>query len=680
MAIYESPVVYRYFLTNLLTNEIISEVPFKGVSFERMNRRAGKFDGQIAFIPETKGLNLYESTMPGRTGLYITRNSQVVWGGIIWSRSYDVKTKVLSVSGAEFISYFYHRQIWQTLVYGSEFIGLTDYQVSGGVGIVNTEINHGFSVGDKVAITFANPAIDGVHTITATDNAKQFRFSSAAANIPVTQINSAAVRSLVDTYDFARDIVNQVGSDLAGLGFANEAIKPAKELQGSVISAERSGGVVTLKTSFPHSAIPGQEIEVIEVGNGMDGLQIIEEVPDQFTIVYRQDGPNVSRYTLSGIRYLNVARKSFTPSTTLTQENNGEPTGVITFTTDVAHGASVGQTVFVEGVDGFFTGRVDSVFNGRFAVVSGSGTTITVHGGGILPVADEPSYGGTLTLGSKFVYGEYGSFVNNSYIGIEFDDEEILSGKYQDQQVLRGYENKTAGEILEQYSTNINGFEYRIDCDYDFNTASFTRTFKLLDSTPAITPEEGSIYSVTDLGAQFTVFEYPGNISTFVVDETAEEAATRFFTQGNIPDLTDDSSKPYAAASARDMLYTGKPSNDWPLLDQLEVLNDISDEATLYEYAADYLYEGLPPIGDYKLTVNGSIDPVVGSYNPGDWCSIIIDDEFVRARLVTDQEPRDDIIIRKIMSYKVSVPDTPTQPEVVDLTLMADWKVDQNGN
>ena len=148
MAIYESPVVYRYFLTNLLTNEVISEVPFKGVSFERMNRRAGKFDGQIAFIPETKGLNLYEATMPGRTGLYITRNSQVLWGGIIWSRTYDVATKTLSVSGAELISYFYHRQIWQTLVYGSEFTGITDYQVQNSVATINTEINHGFSVGD----------------------------------------------------------------------------------------------------------------------------------------------------------------------------------------------------------------------------------------------------------------------------------------------------------------------------------------------------------------------------------------------------------------------------------------------------------------------------------------------------------------------------------------------------
>jgi hypothetical protein len=55
----------------------------------------------------------------------------------------------------------------------------------------------------------------------------------------------------------------------------------------------------------------------------------------------------------------------------------------------------------------------------------------------------------------------------------------------------------------------------------------------------------------------------------------------------------------------------------------------------------------------------------------------VIDDEFIRQRLGNDQEPRDDLIIRKIESYKVSVPDSPTFPETVDLVLVPDWKVDK---
>lgn len=673
MAIYEQSVVYKYFLTDLLSNELISEVPFKGVSFERANRKAGSFSGNIAFIPETRELDLYEATMPGRTGLYITRNNVVIWGGMIWSRQYDVDSKSLNVSGAEFISYFYHRNIWQTLIYGSEYIGLASYSVSNGVATINTEISHGFSVSDKIGITYTNPALDGNHTVTSVPSATSFTYNSTSGNIPFTQNNTGACRFLVDTYDFARDIVQQVSSDLSGINFANEEIKPAKELQGSVIEKQRNDGLVTLKTSLPHEAIPGQEIEVLEVGSGLDGLHVINEVPDQFTITFFSLGPDVPRSSLPGIRTLNVATKSLTG-------NTFPNPSVATITTDLPHGASAGQTIFLDQVDGFFTGILDATFNGRF-VISSTPTpnSFTYSTGGILPVPTSPANGGTVSLGTKFVYGDYGSYTDNADIDIRFENLE-KSGLYQDTKIYRGYEGRTAGEILEEYSTNIDGFEYRIDCDYDFDTASFTRTFIITSSEPAEAPPEGELYPVTSLGAQFLVFEYPGNISTFTVEESAEESATRFFVQGNIPDLGTNASKPYAGASAKDLL-NNRSGRNWPLLDQIETLNDVADEFSLYQYAEDYLYESRPPLGEFRLSVNGSIDPVVGSYFPGDWCSIIIDDEFVRSRLASDQEPRDDIIIRRIESYKVRVPDSTNLPEQVELTLVPEWKVEKtNGN
>jgi hypothetical protein len=101
---------------------------------------------------------------------------------------------------------------------------------------------------------------------------------------------------------------------------------------------------------------------------------------------------------------------------------------------------------------------------------------------------------------------------------------------------------------------------------------------------------------------------------------------------------------------------------------------------SLYDYSKDFLYESRPPIGEFSITVNGSIAPVVGSYFPGDWCSLILDDDFVRQRLANDQEPRDDVIVRKISSFTVNVPDSPTYPEEVELILIPDWKVDQRGD
>jgi len=663
---FQETVEYRYFLTDLLSNNIISEVPFREVSFSRANRRAGEFSGTIAFVEATKGLDLYEATMPGRTGIYIMRNDVCVWGGMIWSRNYNVNSQTLEVSGAEFISYFYHRNIWQTIQYGSDFVGVAAYQTFNGTATITTEFPHGFRIGNKVRIGFVNPTVDGVQEITAVTSATTFEFSTSSANSSGLS-TAGAVRSLVDGYDLARNLIYQASTDLGGLAFANEVIKPAKEYQASVISKERSSNVVTLRTSADHEAIPGQEIEVVEVGSGLDGVHTIIEVPNSRTIRYQLSGPDLARTSLSGIRSINAISKSLTSN-------------VATLTLDQPHGASVGQTVIVEGVDAFFTGRLDTTFNGRFTITgTPSANSFTFSSGGILDVPTEGVAGGQATFGSKFIYGDYGSYTSNSDIGIEFENFD-LSGFYGDIQIYRGFEQKTVGEILEEYSNTVEGgFDYRIDCDYDYTTSSFTRTFKIFPIELAEAPPPGELYAVSDLGANLNVFEYPGNIVEFSVEESAESAATRFFVVGNIEDLTDDASQPYAGASAKDML-DNPTGRSWPLLDQKEQLDEIQDELTLYQYAEDFLYESRPPIGVISVTVNGTISPVVGSYFPGDWCSLIIDDEFVKQRLASDQEPRSDILVRKIDTYEVSVPDNPSFPETVTLELITDWKVDQRGN
>lgn len=599
----EETVEYRYFLTDLLSNDIISEVPFKGVSFERANRRAGSFSGEIPFVETTKGLDLYEATMPGRTGVYVMRNGVCVWGGIIWSREYSVKDRTLSVEGAEFMSYFYHRTIWQTIQYGSDFIGIYSYNTTSGTATITTEYPHGFQVGQVVRITFTNPTVDGTHTITSIPSANSFRFTTTSANSNGFS-TSGAVRSLVDTYDFARDLIYRASTDLAGLNFANEVIKPAKENQVSIISKQRSSNVVTLTTSEDHGIIAGQEIEVVEVDSRLDGFHEVIEVSDKRTIRYELAGSDIARSTLAGIRTINVLSKQLL--------NN-----VATLTLETAHGASIGQTVIVEGVDAFFTGRLDTTFNGRFTI-SGipSANSFTFSSGGILNVGPEGVAGGVATFGSKVVYGDYGSYVANGDIGITFENLE-KSGFYQDTQVIRGFEQKTVGEILEEYSNTVDGgFEYRIDCDYDYDTASFNRTFKLFQIELAEPPPPGELYPVSALGADQYVFEFPGNIIDFTVSESAEDAATRFWTVGRIEDMTDDASQPYAGAAERAQL-NNESGRSWPILDQVEQLDGIEDELSLYDYAKDFLYESRPPIGEFNITVNGSIAPIVGSYFQG---------------------------------------------------------------
>lgn len=661
-------VVYRYYLTDLLTNKVIAEVPFRGVSFGRTNRRAGEFSGSIAFDEATRGLNLYEATMPGKTGIYIMRNETCIWGGIVWSRSYNAQDRILEVNGAEFISYLYHRNVWQTLQYGSNFIGVAAYQVEEGFCTIITETPHGFVVGDMVRVTFTNSAINGDQQVFSVPSSNEFIFTTDRENIPLQSSTSGACRSLVDTYDFARDLLRKISNDFSGINFSNEIIKPGKSFELGVISREITNGIARIQTDQDHQLIVGQEIELVEVGGGLDGNWTVLRVPNSRTVMFECSLADSARTEISGIRILNVLSKRLSG-------------GIGTLVLDGPHNSFPGQTVFLENIDSFFTGRLETTFNGRFTVASTPDVNVfTISTGGLIDTDTAPVSGGTASFGAKLFYGEYGGFTSNSDIQIAFENED-KSGFYQDQQVYRGFEQRSVGEILEVYSNVVEGgFEYRIDCDYDYTLGEFTRTFKFipieLDVEP---PPPGEVYPVTAFQADKIVFEYPGNIINLTIEENAEESATRFFVVGKVEDLGDEASQPYSGASALDLLSNSSGDN-WPILDVSESLDKVEDELDLYNYAKDYLYEARPPIGTINVSVNGSLEPVVGSYFPGQWCSLIIDDEFVRERLANDQEPRDDLLIRKIVSYKVTVSDNPVYPETVDLELSTDWKVDQRGN
>jgi hypothetical protein len=172
------------------------------------------------------------------------------------------------------------------------------------------------------------------------------------------------------------------------------------------------------------------------------------------------------------------------------------------------------------------------------------------------------------------------------------------------------------------------------------------------------------------------VFEYPGgSIIDATIGESAENSATRFFAVGET-DLGPDVGPNIGIASSESLLR-GKNGRAWPLLDASENIPGVDDENQLYGYAERYLSEAAPPYTTLSVSVNGSIAPFVGDYHAGDWCSLIIDDDFVNMRLKSELEPRDDVLVRKISSYKVKVPDGVTFPETVTLDLVAEWEVDK---
>lgn len=977
-----TPAEYRYYVADLLTNNVLGEIPFTNVSYERSLSKAGSFSGTIPVIDATKTYNLYEHTMPGKTALYILRDGVCVWGGIIWARQYNPINKTLTVDGNEYISYFYHRAIWQTLYYGSEGVYVSKYKASGGTATLYTDVAHNFSVGETVRVRSLNPAINGDHVIASTPSTASFTFSvSGAITLALSPSDTGIARTIVDTYDLARDLIGFMNEDFSTLSFQNDTIKPANDLQYSISNKQMTSGLATLTTTTPHDLILGQQIQITDVDTNISGYQIINGIPSASTftvdtggtgnvssssvtpytsynitsagitsagvqITYFQATNNVVTMTTSAahnlvagdfVKISNVSNVvstgktgtwtaasntmtvnsatnifigmsiyatgisnsavvtaisgttitmsmpadangsgavnfayqallngsfyvSSTPSsTTFTYEttvvdlpltaitatggdtiyrftagtagfmvqntkvsdtvnpylffnrgvtytiinntsqhlwiqssgdgyaagkvystgvtNNGVANGTITFTvpstapsvlyyqsqetnnfagsisvsdlgkainrsiictTQVPHGITVGKSVVIANVGADYDGthRVSSVPNS---------TTFLCNSESILDQAIEAVFGGTVSWGARATAGTYGSYTGNSDAGIQAISD--LSGKYigVSQQIYRGSDLRSFGEVLEEFSKDLNGFEYRIDCDFDKNIGQFNRTFTFVPfipptskvsvtnkqltsnvatlttatahgliagedtvvsnvglgfdgtqtviSTPtpttftfssyhinvpstAVAGYIGLVHAISTLGADRFVFEYPGNVLEFNVSETAENSATRMWVAGNSDGLDNTASQPYAASTSTDML-----NNGWPLLDQVESKNDTVTtaygESALYSYAKDFAGEARPPEGNFTIVVNGSIGPYVGDFLPGDWCSIIIDDDFVKMRLANDLEPRNDLIVRKIVGYKVTVPDTPVFPEKVALELISEWKEDQ---
>jgi hypothetical protein len=103
---------YRYLIANLVTNEIIAELPFTGVSFTQQLNQAGTWQGHLLISGiDTAQFNIDEATIPMKNAIYVDRNGVLVWGGVIWGRSYNSPEQKLVISAREFISYFERRRI-----------------------------------------------------------------------------------------------------------------------------------------------------------------------------------------------------------------------------------------------------------------------------------------------------------------------------------------------------------------------------------------------------------------------------------------------------------------------------------------------------------------------------------------------------------------------------------------
>jgi hypothetical protein len=597
------------------------EVPFSGVSWERKINSAGSFSGSIA-IPGNAAtdairlsssedhFDLYNSTLPGKNAIYIMRNDQIVWGGIIWTRDYDIKTKVVNVSALEFVSYLYHRVFWKTFVLpeittsvkdmldtfityinndqdtinttyaASDTHNLVTYYAQSGVTVTfTTEEKHNFTTGDLVKIENTNLYdYDGNKVVTVL-NPRQFTFASSGSRTVTTtpfSADSGAHAILNANYEkiqsaSAVNLTSDVDIELDDYKIIGSGDNNPFEFRG-----HRMMYVGEIIENFAKNGVPAYSQAVTAGG----------EYP-KATV-----GGNVKR----------VVKKQTTAN-------------VATLTTSTPHGFVIGNSVTVA--------NVDSVFNGTYTI-----SAVDIY---------------------TFSYAKT----------ISPDVPETLVGS--DVVSVR--------------------FDFTVEPNYNPNTKTFSNVFQAWlvqkdTNNPLGTIDDGqdleTLYGPSSLGANQLVFEHPGNIASLTLNESAEKGASRTWVVDNKNDLGSEAAPFYGS-------YTNIPylGDLFPLLDVAITDRDLpaeSDESVV-PFAKEMGYRLAPPVGDYKIVVNGSIAPEVGTYIPGDWCVIIPNDEFINNRLRVPYENRSGLLVRKIGSYKVNVPDSPAYPETVELELIVEWEV-----
>ena len=667
-------VEYRYFVCDLMTNDVLAEIPFKSVSYSKTLNDAGSFSGDVPMNADTYNLSLYENTMPGRTALYVVRNGVCVWGGIIWGRTYSLIDKIVSVGAAEFTSYFSRRVLWKTWN--------SDYQASATVssGVATVSLDGGqysFQVGETIWIDWGTELAkyNGyfvVQTVGLTSDSRSeitvpatyYDVDSGEKTIPDQTVDGLlTVETRQNSGEYVTDLLTELKTDLFDFDFANDSIRPGVDLFNYIDTVARSSNIATITTTKKQELVPGQKISVTDVGLDFDNPEgIVSSIIDDYTFTYENVGSNVATTSLS--------------NTVANIVSFNRISNVATFTTDGSHGLGDGDIIFVENVSETFDG---------YHTVYGTPPSSTVFQAVILGSDIATSYTDSTsvtfppkaTRRGAVTYGTFGEFTTLGDIGI--DTSQSGAGTYftlEKNPIVRGYELKTVKDVLDDYQFKPEGFEYRVDCEYDAATDSFKKLFKIVEiqSQDVINYMEangvgGNEVPPSVYGADQIVFEYPGNVIEAQFEETADDSATRAFVQGKDSRLSSSASQPYSAATNYRLLRQG-----WPILDEVNEI-DSAEEDVLWRQSVQILSNSIPPGGVFIISVNGSAKPEVGSYNPGDWCSVILNDDFVRLRAESNYESdffsNSGALIRRIISFSVNVPDTPSYPEEVQVELEA---------
>lgn len=206
-------------------------------------------------------------------------------------------------------------------------------------------------------------------------------------------------------------------------------------------------------------------------------------------------------------------------------------------------------------------------------------------------------------------------------MGIEVDSR--VSG-FKRERNSYAYELNTIWDELSRLSNLINGFDFRIIPYRDQATSKLGK--RLTFGYPTLTT------NTSDTPAY--IFESNRNIIDSEVTFSSDDAASRVYAIGEGEGTT----QKVAIADDVASIEAG-----YPRYEKSASYKGVKEHSTLVSHAHSILEENRNPITDISVTIRGNDDPYVGSYAPGDWVRLKLDniwfpDGYDRTFRITEVE------------------------------------------
>jgi len=111
--------IYTYEVGDLRTGVVLGDLPLTGVKYTKRLNDSGTLTGSFQIESRNAGRrqveDAYDWTTPARRTITAYRDDQPMWGGIIWTSSYDSSNGAVSIGCGDYWSYFDHRMVLPVL-------------------------------------------------------------------------------------------------------------------------------------------------------------------------------------------------------------------------------------------------------------------------------------------------------------------------------------------------------------------------------------------------------------------------------------------------------------------------------------------------------------------------------------------------------------------------------------